>query len=113
MSSSSQPQPPRPARPSLSRWLAIFAAIDFALMAVVFLTLWASNDFRGMGLDGGGLVALVLGSTGTAVIATVLMGLVFYSDRYGYDEDAHRSSRPSPDDSAAPPSPRRDETGNS
>jgi hypothetical protein len=77
----------------LSRWLAIFAAIDFALMAVVFLALWASNEFKGVGLDGGGLIALVLGATGTAVVATVLMGLVFYSDRYGYDENAHQGGR--------------------
>ena len=94
----SSPPPPRPARPPLSRWLAIFAAIDFALMAVVFLALWASNEFEGVGLEGGGLIALVLGSTGTAVLATVLMGLVFYSDRYGYDENAHDGERGNPAD---------------
>jgi hypothetical protein len=84
----------RPARPSLPRWLAIFAAVAVALIAAVLAALWASSGFESIGLDGADLVALALGATGTAVIATVLMGLVFYSGRYGHDEDAHSGGAP-------------------
>ncbi len=90
---------PRTEHPSLARWIAIFAAADAALIAFVLIVLWASNGFQGLGIGGQALIALILGSTGTAAVGIVLMGLVFYSNRTGqdaavYHTGLHERARP-------------------
>ncbi len=84
----------RTLRPSLARWIGIFATANAALIAFVLLVLWASNDFDGLGIGAHGVVALILGATGTAALGIVLMGLVFYSNRTGRDASVHGAGTP-------------------
>ena len=45
-----------------------------------------------------GYVAMTLGVVFSVVIGSGLMGLIFYSNRHGYDEPSHEEPRHSPDD---------------
>jgi hypothetical protein len=89
-------------RPALARWIAIFVTAGVALMATVLLVLRVSNANQGLRIGTGGLIALVLGSTGTAVLGIVLMGLVFYSEGSegsegsGQDEKVYKTASPRP-----------------
>jgi hypothetical protein len=56
------------------------------LLAFVYLALWASNGFHGIGLGVQAMIALTLGTVITAALGVVLMALVFYSDRSGQDD---------------------------
>jgi hypothetical protein len=71
------------------RWILTFAATCAGLMAFIYLTLWAFNDFHGLGLSLDGTIALTLGTIVTAALGVTLMALVFYSDRNDYDLDAY------------------------
>lgn len=76
------------------RWLAIFAILDVMLLGAAFAALWAYGGPDGVGLSGHGMVALVLGITGTAAVAVGLMGLVFESARTDHDRHAHGTHQP-------------------
>jgi hypothetical protein len=66
---------------SPGRWLAVFAGSCVALLAFVYLALWAFNGFQGVGLDWPGTIALALGTVLAAGLGVGLMALIFYSDR--------------------------------
>jgi hypothetical protein len=66
---------------SPGRWLAVFARSCVALLAFVYLALWAFNGFQGVGLDWPGTIALSLGTILAAGLGVGLMALIFYSDR--------------------------------
>jgi hypothetical protein len=62
--------------------------------SLVFIGLYAWFSFGDMAMTAGGYVALALGSIGTIALAVGLMSLVFFSNRYGYDERAGRGDAP-------------------
>jgi hypothetical protein len=70
------------------RWVLIFAVSCVGLLAFVYLAIWVFNGFHGIGLDLAGTIALTLGTIVAAGLGVALMGLVFYSDRNGYDKQA-------------------------
>jgi ABC-type multidrug transport system permease subunit len=74
------------------RWLASFAAVNVALVAVVLLMLWVTGSFAGAGLSTSGWVALFLGIIFTSALGIALMGLVFYSDREDVDDRAYHAT---------------------
>jgi hypothetical protein len=73
------------------RWILVFVGANAALLAFVFLVLWGSNGFDGMGLSRHGVIALTMGATLTAAVAVGLMALVFYSNRIEHDGGVHQA----------------------
>jgi len=73
---------------AMKRWILSFAISCAGLLAFVYLAIWAFNGFHGLGLDLSGVIALTLGTIVATALGVALMGLVFYSDRAGYDEEA-------------------------
>jgi hypothetical protein len=55
-------------------------------LALVAIGIYAWRTLGASELTVHGYIALVLGVTGTIVLGVGLMVLVFYSNRYGYDE---------------------------
>jgi len=66
--------------------LAWYVLGSVAMIATILLVAWAANGFEPIGLHGNVLIALILGSVGTAALAIALMALVFHSHRSGQDE---------------------------
>jgi hypothetical protein len=80
----------------------------FALSAGV--AFWAWREIGDVDISPNGLIALGLGAGATFALGAGLMALVFFSNRRGYDDRAHRPNdlaptlkRPNPDDRPAPP----------
>lgn len=73
------------------RWIKVWAVILLvscaAAIAVVLVVLWAMAGFRGLGMGGSALIALLLGTFGTAAMSVVLMGLLFYSNASRHDAE--------------------------
>lgn len=71
------------------------------LLAAVLVVLWAWREMGEVEISGHGMIALVLGATFSFLVGAGLMALVFFSNRRGYDEEAHRAdpSRPEAGDS--------------
>jgi hypothetical protein len=70
------------------RWFWMFLGLCTGLVAVASLTLWAFEGFDTWNLSLEGVIALVVGSALTALLAIGLMALVFHSHRSGHDEAA-------------------------
>lgn len=86
-----------PARRSTSQ-IAILAAVLIPLLAAtVGLSMWMWGQLGDTGMDASGYVALVLGVLAATVLGVGLMGLVFYSNRRGYDARAGSDQRENPD----------------
>lgn len=64
----------------------ILAGCCVAMIGVVIGSLWALNNFHGIGLDATTTFALLLGTVGATALGVALMGLVFYSDASRADE---------------------------
>ncbi len=81
-----QPAPSGPQESKLGRWLviAVLCAILVGAVALGYLG-WFSTDIE---VPAAGYLALVLGVMFSLVVGVVLMALVFYSSRLGYDEPA-------------------------
>ncbi|WP_137389866.1 hypothetical protein [Rhodoligotrophos defluvii] len=86
----------------MKNWLIVAAAVVAVLAA-----LWLAG--QGMDLSAGaemsfdGYAAMVMGAILTLAVGVVLMWLVFYSSRHGYDAPAEEDRREPKDDK--PPSP--------
>ncbi len=78
------PQPPSGSGRSGGRMVAAAAAI--IVLSLVAIGIYAWQSLGASALTTQGYVALVLGTLGTAGLGVGLMTLVFYSNRYGYDE---------------------------
>lgn len=72
------------------RWIAVFSGACLGLIALLLGLIWVLGGFSGLGVDGHGLAALILGVVATSVVGTGLMALVFFSNRSGSDERVHR-----------------------
>lgn len=77
------------------RSLFIIVPLVGFLVVAVFASYRMWTSITGdLAMNGNGIAALVIGGVGTLLIGGVLMGLVFYSARRGYDEAADLKSRP-------------------
>jgi len=66
-------------------------AILLALLAAsAGVALWAWREIGEVEISRHGLIALGLGATATFLLGAGLMALVFFSNRRGYDDQAHR-----------------------
>ena len=74
------------------RWLIGYVLTTLSGIALVLLVLWALDGFQGFNLDAGASAAVVVGIAITSALGVGLMGLIFYSDRIGADEDAYRAT---------------------
>jgi len=85
-------------------WLRKFALICASILALVFVALVLLVSFLDLGLSRHGITALFIGVLLTVALTMVLMGLVFLSNRGGYDESA-QTAEPRDDsrDESSPP----------
>jgi hypothetical protein len=81
---------PRPPTSQLTL-AAVGAVIVVALVAVGVYTWRSLGDVE---MDASGYVALVLGVLGTVGLGGGLMALVFFSNRYGYDDEVGGRGKP-------------------
>jgi hypothetical protein len=81
------------------------AVLVTALLGILAVSVWfAAQSWRvdGPPVPTQGYIAMTLGVVFSVVIGCGLMALVFYSNRYGYDERSNRDQhRPADDDRAA------------
>jgi hypothetical protein len=80
------------------------------LAASAGVALWAWREIGEVEISRHGIIALTLGAGATFALGAGLMALVFFSNRRGYDEQAHRPDDPSPrqgDDGPQQPPERR------
>ncbi|HEX3501497.1 MAG TPA: hypothetical protein VHT04_19445 [Stellaceae bacterium] len=55
-------------------------------LAILAVALYAWHSMADSELDSDGIIALTLGIVATIALAVVLVGLMFYSNRRGYDD---------------------------
>ncbi len=67
-----------------------FVAASLGGIAAILLVVWLAGGFHRTALDANITLALVLGILFTCLLGVGLMALIFYSDRSGQDEQAHR-----------------------
>jgi hypothetical protein len=71
------------------------ALVAVPLLAVLVASLWyaasAWTSLSGPPMPATGYVAMTIGIIFSLVVGFVLMALVFYSSRHGYDDAAHRA----------------------
>ncbi len=65
--------------------LAIATACGLGL-AILAVALYAWHSMADTALDTNGVVALTLGIVATLALGAVLVGLMLYSNRHGYDD---------------------------
>ena len=71
------------------KWILNYSLICIGAIVGVLAFVWALNGFDPAGISTAGLIAVILGTTFTVLVAVGLMALVFYSNRSGQDERAH------------------------
>jgi hypothetical protein len=67
---------------------AIATAGLLIVASLIAIGLYAWFSFSDMAMTTSGYIALALGIAGTMALAIGLMSLVFFSNRFGYDEQA-------------------------
>ena len=78
------PEPPKHKRLGRLGWLTI-AALCLFLAVSSWFAVHAWNLFPGTEISSDGIVAMILGVVFSVIVGGVLMGLVFWSHRKGYD----------------------------
>ena len=73
------------------KWILNYSLICIGAIVGVLAFVWALNGFDTAGVSTHGMIAIVLGTTFTVLVAVGLMALVFYSNRSGQDDEANRS----------------------
>jgi hypothetical protein len=76
------------------RVLLTIAVLLGLLGASAGVALWAWQELGEVKMSTHGLAALALGAVVTFLLGAGLMALVFFSNRRGYDDRAHRSDQP-------------------
>jgi hypothetical protein len=69
-------------------WIVKFALVCAGLIVLGLVGVWALEGFASLNVEGHVAVAMFLGIFFTILVSVVLMGLIFYSHRAGYDEAA-------------------------
>lgn len=72
----------------------IVAVVGVFVLALIAIGVYAWQTLGASEMTAQGYVALGLGILGTAGLGIGLMGLVFYSNRYGYDERVGGGDKP-------------------
>jgi cation transporter-like permease len=67
-------------------WIIRFAVVCAVLIVLGLLAVWGVDGFTSLEVEGHVAVAMFLGIFFTILVSVVLMGLIFYSHRGGYDE---------------------------
>ena len=67
-------------------WIVKYCLICVGAIVGVLAFVWMLTGFDTEGVSTHGLVAIVLGTTFTVVVAVGLMALIFYSNRSGLDD---------------------------
>jgi hypothetical protein len=80
------------------KWAVWFIPACFLGIGAVLLVVWLSGGFQGTGLTASIALALALGILFSSLLGVGLMALIFYSNRSGQDEQAHRSASAGMDD---------------
>jgi hypothetical protein len=65
--------------------IVVAAVLSLSMVALAVYSWISLSDIE---MDASGYIALVLGGLATVGLGVGLMGLVFYSNRKGYDQDA-------------------------
>jgi hypothetical protein len=73
--------------------VAVTLAVILSVAAFASYRMWIGIS-DGLGMDGHGFAALIIGAVGSLVLGGGLMALVFFSSRHGYDERADSSAHP-------------------
>jgi hypothetical protein len=68
-------------------WIVIVVLVGLLLLAIVGVWYSGTDDLAG-GVSGPGYLAMTFGILFTLAVGVGLMGLIFYSSRRGYDEQA-------------------------
>jgi hypothetical protein len=63
-------------------------------LAVLAVAIFAWNSMEDTALSTNGIVALTLGIVATIALGVILVGLMLYSSRHGYDDRAGRNQGP-------------------
>ena len=87
-----EPQPSSPRSRRRSTVLTVLALLGLLGLTAAVMA-WAGIVIGEVEISTHGLVALGLGAGLTFLVGAVLMALVFFSSRRGYDERAHEWSR--------------------
>ncbi len=74
------------------KWAIWFVPACLAGIAAVVLVIWLAGGFQRAALDANVTVALVLGILFISLLGVGLMGLIFYSDRSGQDDEVYHSA---------------------
>ncbi|HEY2890587.1 MAG TPA: hypothetical protein VGJ31_08155 [Dongiaceae bacterium] len=74
------------------KWAFWFVPACMAGIAAVLVVIWLAGGFQGTALDANITVALVLGILFISLLGVGLMGLIFYSNRSGQDDEVYRSA---------------------
>jgi hypothetical protein len=89
-------------------WMVKFALTCAALIVLGLLVVWAFDGFRSLGVEGHVAVAMFLGIFFTILVSVVLMALIFYSHRAGYDAAAQEDVTPAASEPTDPRKPDHD-----
>jgi hypothetical protein len=84
------------------RTVLTIAVLLGLLGASIGVALWAWQEIGDVEISTHGIVALTLGALVTFALGAGLMALVFFSNRRGYDERAHRPDDTRPAGTADP-----------
>jgi hypothetical protein len=68
------------------RWVIRFSLLNTGVVAAVLGLIWAAIGFSRLGFAGHEIAMVVIGVLVTTAVGSVLMGLIFVSERSGQDE---------------------------
>ena len=68
------------------KWILSYSLVCIGAILGILVFVWALNGFDTAGVSTHGIIAIVLGTTFTVLLAVGLMALIFYSDRSGRDD---------------------------
>jgi preprotein translocase subunit SecF len=68
------------------KWILTYTLACSAAIGVVLALAWALGGIDTEGISTNGIIAIVLGTVFTVLVAVGLMALIFYSNRSGQDD---------------------------
>ena len=85
------PDAPRPKKNALGTIALVFVLLGLLIATTVF-AVRSFTSVEGPPMPGVGYVAMTIGIVLSLLVGIVLMALLFYSSRHGYDERASRET---------------------
>jgi hypothetical protein len=68
------------------KWILSYSAVCCGAIGAVLVLAWAFGGIDTQGVSTHGIIAIVLGTMFTVLVAVGLMALIFYSNRSGQDD---------------------------